>query len=603
MSEITSFLASLGYAAKDVKSWTEAIKSVEKLVVRVGEALAAAGAALSGLVAKTSTELDTLNFTAQRAGTSVGNLRALSYAFAQTGASGDAAGAAIEAFAARMRTNPATERLVNLLGVATRRNGALRDYTDVMLDIADRLNDEPSYVVAAYKAGQFGLTDAQFNQFRMQGRQIRALRDERLEMEKGAGVDGSRAGASSTALMQAHRETMMKLGIMLDAVVVGISPSLVPLIGGLNQWILDNRDVIVQVVDRLINAAVALVDWLHRVVAALAPVAEGFLAFISAATGTNGFVVAVEALSAAWLASIVLRMLGAGGKVRFGVAALAAAFVTGKYIAPEAFGLGDSGGSADTDRPAEPKGFWGRLVGGAKRALGISSDDAAGPKGKGQVFDRGGGDPGTQESATHSTTYSPRAGGDRMEGGYAASRPGPDGQAVVRTLEDYRLGRSDYVTRAASPEFYGRKYTAPEVTYSVDGKTYTLKNVPFYNHDTGGAFRGVPEYRGDIPVGRDLSPRDTNQGLPGLKLKPGWAPKQDPMKGATTAPWGNPNDTMTVPPLTTSMGDDDFSVTTTRRTKITVKGDTDPHRTAADVTSAQRRVNMDLVTSTNKAFA
>lgn len=129
------------------------------------------------------------------------------------------------------------------------------------------------------------------------------------------------------------------------------------------------------------------------------------------------------------------------------------------------------------------------------------------------------------------TTYSPQKGGDRMEGGYEAARPGPDGQAVVRTLEDFRSGASPYVTVAGNPDLYGRKYTIPEVSYSVGGQKYALKDVPVVVHDTGGAFKGAPEGRFDVPIGRDLNPQDTNQGLSGVRFVASDAPKAPEQKG------------------------------------------------------------------------
>lgn len=122
--------------------------------------------------------------------------------------------------------------------------------------------------------------------------------------------------------------------------------------------------------------------------------------------------------------------------------------------------------------------------------------------------------------APRATTYSPQRGGDRMEGGYASSRPGPDGQAMVRTLEDFRTGQAPYVTIAGNPALYGREYTIPEVSYQAGGQRHMLRDVPVVVHDTGGAFRNAPEGRFDVPVGRDLGPADTNQGLSGVQFVP-----------------------------------------------------------------------------------
>jgi hypothetical protein len=92
--------------------------------------------------------------------------------------------------------------------------------------------------------------------------------------------------------------------------------------------------------------------------------------------------------------------------------------------------------------------------------------------------------------------------GCKMEGGLESARPGPDGQSMVRTLDDYRLGKSEYVTGASDASRYGEKYIVPEVTYRspLDGKEYTLESVPVAIHDTGGAFAGRPD-KLDIAVG------------------------------------------------------------------------------------------------------
>lgn len=103
------------------------------------------------------------------------------------------------------------------------------------------------------------------------------------------------------------------------------------------------------------------------------------------------------------------------------------------------------------------------------------------------------------------TAYSPKRGGDSMEGGYASATPGPDGKAEVRTLADYASGRSKYVTLAGDPSQYGKTYTIPEITFrDASGKEHTLKNVKGVVHDTGSAFKGKGDSRIDIPADKDL---------------------------------------------------------------------------------------------------
>lgn len=103
------------------------------------------------------------------------------------------------------------------------------------------------------------------------------------------------------------------------------------------------------------------------------------------------------------------------------------------------------------------------------------------------------------------TAYSPKSGGDKMEGGYESSKPGPDGKAEVRTLADYASGKSQYVTLAGDPSQYGKTYTIPSITFTdAAGKTQTLQNVKGVVHDTGSAFKGAGSNRFDIPADKDL---------------------------------------------------------------------------------------------------
>lgn len=128
--------------------------------------------------------------------------------------------------------------------------------------------------------------------------------------------------------------------------------------------------------------------------------------------------------------------------------------------------------------------------GSVKLALGPHAGSSAAPSG--------------ESIKTTLSAYSPQAGGSKMEGGYASSKPGPDGKAEVRTLEDVAAGRSPYVTVAGNPSLTGKSYTIPEITFvGTDGKEQTLKNVKAVVHDTGSAFKDAPEGRFDVPIAKD----------------------------------------------------------------------------------------------------
>jgi hypothetical protein len=100
------------------------------------------------------------------------------------------------------------------------------------------------------------------------------------------------------------------------------------------------------------------------------------------------------------------------------------------------------------------------------------------------------------------TYYAPGP-GDKMEGPWATSRPNPlTGKSIPSTLDDVRLNKSPFVTLASDPKRYGQTIDIGDQTYRspLDGKTYTLKDVKGYVHDTGPAFQGRPD-KLDIAVG------------------------------------------------------------------------------------------------------
>lgn len=111
---------------------------------------------------------------------------------------------------------------------------------------------------------------------------------------------------------------------------------------------------------------------------------------------------------------------------------------------------------------------------------------------------------GTSISNINITVYSPQSGGDKVQGGLSSSDAGPDGEFIVRTVDDYRNGRSTYVTIAGNKLFKNKQYIIPSLPYvDITGTDYTLTNVPVVVHDTGGAFTFALEGRFDVPIGID----------------------------------------------------------------------------------------------------
>lgn len=77
-----------------------------------------------------------------------------------------------------------------------------------------------------------------------------------------------------------------------------------------------------------------------------------------------------------------------------------------------------------------------------------------------------------------------------IQGCIGTSRPGLDGQALPRSLDDVFFKRTQYVTLASCPNNYGKYFSLGTITYTsaIDNQKHTVQDVVGYVHDTGGAF-------------------------------------------------------------------------------------------------------------------
>lgn len=150
------------------------------------------------------------------------------------------------------------------------------------------------------------------------------------------------------------------------------------------------------------------------------------------------------------------------------------------------------------------------------------------------------------------SAYSPQLPGSKtrkMEGGYAAARPGPGQDPKnpkswqVKTIHDYKPDDpSSYVTLAGNKNLIGTKVTIPNLTYKTpEGKDVTHTNVRGHVHDTGSAFRKTGIERLDVAVGKNMPGSLGNQpfSMQSHDIKKGWSePKQDTTP--TPIPTGEP---------------------------------------------------------------
>lgn len=115
-----------------------------------------AGAAMGALavaIKNTVGEFDRLYYISGRSGASVNNLKALGYAFAQTGSSAEAALQAVDNFARARRSNPGIDGLLRSYGV-----GTSGDSSEVLSNALDAITKRHPQYTAQQVAGLLGIS-------------------------------------------------------------------------------------------------------------------------------------------------------------------------------------------------------------------------------------------------------------------------------------------------------------------------------------------------------------------------------------------------------------------------------------------------------------
>lgn len=595
---MTEFLASIGYTLdeRSADEFERAIRDVNRLAERVAMAMNQLSQKVGEFWDKTYARMTAIGYASARMDTSAENLQAVVYGLQGAGLSASQASQALNRFSMALQMNPSVESVVRLAGVKTKQNGQMRDTSQLFVEFVTALQPESgkNYTIAASMAGQAGISETNFAAISRNLPQVKALIDEQHARLARFHVDGNQSASVSVQLYRVWLRFQLQISAFFESVALRFTPAMTALVEAVDQWVVAHRDDIVRFVNAVISAVLGVIDDLKPLVPALGDFAARMLEL-------GKIIPADRLIGDAFVGMVVARVLIANRGIVAMIAALMAAFSLKEMIAPSQPSQGGVAQEPATER--QTSGWMAtikRAATGAmntvRRAVGLpetKSGDAA-------TVGPAGGDPGTGElphdRSTFATSYGPKSAGDNMEGGLEASRRGLDGQALVRTLEDYRQGNSKYVTIAGNPAYYGNKYTIPEVTYHVGDQTFTLKNVPVYLHDTGSAFKTAPEGRFDVPIGKDLNYRDTNQGLPGVRFKPGWAAPQDPAPliqrmgpPADKSEWADPTFRKT------SLMSPRSGVNVIRETNIVVHGDADPHRTVAAVNQATRRVHFDMV--------
>lgn len=400
---IKELFVSLGYKVdgNSQRNFESSIRTATLQAQLLADGLEALAKKAAGAIASVAKGYDQLHFSSARTGASVGNIKALGYAFSQVGGSVGDAQAAIEGFAKAARTNPGTEQLLKDLGVA---NGG--DTVGTMRNLSAKLQTMPHYVAAQY-AGILGLSEEQF--LLLKSGKLDEYLGQYAKTVEQVGLNQKQAADRGYEFSRALGALSMTADILGEKIASDLMPPLTQFLKDTREWVIAHKDDIAAVIANIGKAAGESAGHFMALVAALKPAWEAFDETVKKLTGSTGLSVAFDALGAILLLRVLaplrmisalmlglrapawlLGLLGAGagaagaaaGAAMLGGGAAAGAMNT-PMVDDQGRVIGNWGGKDESNNPAAPgalKRLWQNRPGwlGGKGGAAPASKAAAG---------------------------------------------------------------------------------------------------------------------------------------------------------------------------------------------------------------------------------
>lgn len=398
---IKDFLVSVGFKVDGAseRKFTDAIRSATLQADLLARGLEGAAKAIAKAVADISAGFESIFYTAQRANTSVGNLRAMTYALSQLGTSAGSAQASLSNFGRRLATDPGAESMLKAIGVRTRdAAGRLRDTTKLFEEFGRATQRMPTYVALGY-AQQLGVDEDTMRAMREQPELLARLRKEQEEYARSIGLNQDQAAEKGKAFMQSLRRLELVVTLVSQKILSDLAPALQEFIDKIIEWVRQNPDTIRDGLVQIGNAAAEFAKALLEIAKAIAPVIVKIGEMAGAITGHGGIQGVMEAFAAFMVASWAVRLVAAissvntawglmalrlGLPILIGAVTMGHGFQTPEQAAkdPDQAILQQEG----IDRRARVREWLGERWGSVKRMFGGGSAEAA----EGGGGDRGG---------------------------------------------------------------------------------------------------------------------------------------------------------------------------------------------------------------------
>lgn len=157
---IREFLVALGFVTDEpaLKRFTAGIDGATKAVFGLATIVETTAVGIAASIARYASDLEQLYFASQRTNSAAANLKAFGRAAEDFGASNSEALQSVEGLAKFLRTNPGGEGYLATLIPTRDQNGHLKDTTELLTELGEKLSHMPYYLANQY-AGIFGISE------------------------------------------------------------------------------------------------------------------------------------------------------------------------------------------------------------------------------------------------------------------------------------------------------------------------------------------------------------------------------------------------------------------------------------------------------------
>lgn len=252
---IRDFLVSLGYQVNksSEQTFNDSLKKTAENAVKLGLAIEAAAAAVTGAVVKMAQGMEQSYYQSKRLGAAVSDIKAVGYAMSQVGGSAEGAQQAMEGIADFIRRLPGGKSYIQKL------IGSEADASNipaVMGVLAKKFASMP-YANAKVQANFIGIDD---NTLQAMIRDGGRYYDEYQKLVKKAGVNEDKLAGDSQALMVKVRSLGLSFHILGQKIHQALIAKAGPIIEKFKNWIDKNFDAITKSVSQVAEFILRLSD-------------------------------------------------------------------------------------------------------------------------------------------------------------------------------------------------------------------------------------------------------------------------------------------------------------------------------------------------------